>query len=827
MYPYVKCLLAPVLAAVAFTAAAADAGYQTQGVVDNLPVFTGRVTARTAHPLAWTADAFPDFDAWRQQARSKILSCLLAKPPVVPWSVSVLGEENRDTHVARKLAFNLTGDSRVLAYITIPKGTGPFPAVLLLHDHGAKFDIGKEKVIRPWGIADEKGESAGKWAEQNYGGRFIGDELARRGYVCFATDALNWSDRGGGGFEGQQKLASNLLHLGMSLAGLMAWEDLRAAEFLAQQPEVDPRRIAAMGWSMGGFRAWQLAALSDHIAAAVAICWMSTVNQLMAPGNNQTKGSSAYNMVHPGLLNFLDFPDIASIACPKPVLFFNGRQDHLFPVAGVEAAYAKMRRVWTAQGKDDQLMTKLWDVPHTFNAVMQDEAFAWLDRVMPGNSPAIPTASLLPGLLGVFFGDANLTRPLGRLAVSRLDDQNPDFPEGNDWSMRLQGRLTPPVSGKIELRVESSHTIRLWLDGRQVMHAESGGGLAEIDARTGVPLSFMLEYGQSTRPAHLRVTWKLPGAAEAAVPASALSHEPSDVEAVDASGVKAIHEILLEVANPEPDKLASLLVWRQADDVFVRASIPSVPDFTCDSWCYEGGMEFEACRDLGGGRLELRHKLSATPEILVVTEITPGGNSVGFLAHLERADGADGPLPDSPATPNLCWQVRPSPAFASNPDPYPSFFARCFIFTERGRTFLDRTKRRRIPSKPTDDPRNNPPWVQIYGPADKPPMRSAPDAWADFSTARFTVPVVGVVSRDGKHLAAIASGSAGTLCQAWHDCMHINSDWSPAGERTWRLIIYAMENSDTKLFDAVERDFPEMGSELAITRAAAAVHPSR
>lgn len=360
----------------------APPGPQTQGVSRNLPVFNEQVKARISHPLAWRPEAFSDFSAWKRQAREKVLASLLARPPDGPWNVEVVAEEDRGTYVARKLVFNLTGDSRVLAYLLVPKGAGPFPAVLLLHDHGAKFDIGKEKMVRPVGVPAETLASAEKWVAENYGGRFVGDELARRGYVCFVTDALNWGDRGGGGYDGQQALASNLMHLGMSLAGLMAWEDLRAAEFLARQPQVDPRRMAALGWSMGAFRAWQAAALSDHISAAVASCWMSTAGALMVPGNNQTRGSSSYNMLHPGLLDALDFPDIASIACPRPVLFFNGRQDRLFPVEGVEAAYARMREVWRAQGADDRLVTKLWDTPHVFNAAMQDEAFAWLDRVL-------------------------------------------------------------------------------------------------------------------------------------------------------------------------------------------------------------------------------------------------------------------------------------------------------------------------------------------------------------------------------------------------------------------------------------------------------------
>lgn len=270
----------------------------------------------------------------------------------------------------------------MLAYMTVPKGRGPFPSVLLLHSHDAVFDTGKEKVVRAWGIAPEKLAAAEELVAKSYGGRYLADTLAERGYICFVTDALNWSDRGGGGYGGQPALASNLMHLGMSLAGLIAWEDMRAAQFLSEQPEVDPRRIAAMGFSMGAYRAWQVAALSDRIAAGVSVCWMTVVDSLMTPGSNQTKSSSAFTTLHPGLLGDLDYPDIASIACPKPMLFFNGRQDGLFPQDGVDRAYAKLHAVWRSQHSDDRLVTRTWDVPHTFNIEMQEAAFAWLDSVM-------------------------------------------------------------------------------------------------------------------------------------------------------------------------------------------------------------------------------------------------------------------------------------------------------------------------------------------------------------------------------------------------------------------------------------------------------------
>ncbi|MBI4584367.1 MAG: dienelactone hydrolase family protein [Planctomycetes bacterium] len=353
--------------------------FQTAGIQDRLPVFSSRAKERLSFPLSWLSGKYQDFSAWKTTARARVIECLLAAPPAAPFDPRILGEEDRGSYTARKVAFNLTADSRVLGFLLVPKGKSPFPAVLLLHDHGARFDIGKEKVIRTWGD-ENRLKSSTEWVERYYGGRYLGDELAKRGYACLATDALNWSGRGGAGFDGQQALASNLLHLGMSFAGLITHEDLRAAEFLAARPEVDPKRIAAMGLSMGCFRTWQVAALSDRIAAGAAICWMATVKGLMVPGNNQTAGQSAFTMTHPGLFNHLDYPDVASLACPKPMLFYNGEKDPLFPVPAVEEAYAKMRRVWESQKAGSRLETRLWPVGHAFTLEMQEAAFAWLDR---------------------------------------------------------------------------------------------------------------------------------------------------------------------------------------------------------------------------------------------------------------------------------------------------------------------------------------------------------------------------------------------------------------------------------------------------------------
>ncbi len=362
------------------TAIAAGDGCETQ-IADerNLPVFHGALKARLTYPLAYRGG---DPAEWHDRAMAAAAPLMLPYEAEAPFAPEVIDEVDRGSYVARRLAFNITDESRVAAILLLPKGGGAFPAALMLHDHGARFDIGKEKWVSPWYDA-ARAASAEEWAGKYFSGRYPGEELAERGHVVLATDGLGWGDREGNGYEAQQALAANLFNLGSSLAGLMALEDMRAAEFLSGLPESDPGRVAAVGFSMGAFRAWQVAALSPHVKAAVATCWMGTCEGLMVPGNNQLKGQSAWYMLHPGLPQLMDYPDVAALAAPKPMLVHAGAEDPLFPVASVEAAFARMHAVWDAFGDGAALATRIWEGKgHAFTADMQDAAFNWLEAAL-------------------------------------------------------------------------------------------------------------------------------------------------------------------------------------------------------------------------------------------------------------------------------------------------------------------------------------------------------------------------------------------------------------------------------------------------------------
>lgn len=375
-------LLAGAAAALAtpLLAHAAEGGLSAEG----LPPLHASLRERLRQPrLGWDAAAARQPLAWRAQALARARALMLLPGEAdteASFSARSLGEQPVAGGLARRLLLEQGPGGPAPALLLLPPGNGPFPAVLLLHDHGARFDIGKEKLIRPWDDA-ERARSADAWVARYYGGRFLGEALLQRGYAVLAVDALGWGERSRPGFarDHQQALAANLLNLGQSWAALIASEDLRALRWLSAQPEIDAQRVAALGFSMGGFRAWQLAALSQQLAACMASHWMCTREGLMRPGGHTLQGQSAFAMLHPGLAAELDHPDVAALVAPRPLLMHAGADDPLFPPDAVNSALERLRAVWAAHGATAQLDTRLWPGGHVFGQAQQQAALDWLD----------------------------------------------------------------------------------------------------------------------------------------------------------------------------------------------------------------------------------------------------------------------------------------------------------------------------------------------------------------------------------------------------------------------------------------------------------------
>lgn len=358
-------------------------GREKYEYVRNLPAYADSLIADLTYPMAWGNSDIKDFDQWRAAARQKVFDCMLTPPPAAgDYDVKVIAEEKRDGYLARKIEVRLSRYYTVPAYVLIPEGKGPFPAVNVLHDHGAHLFIGKEKMIRPICEDSLVVEDAEKWISGLYGGQYFGDYLAKQGYLVFSADAPMWGERGqkeGPKRDRYDMIAGNMMMYGIDLSAYMTYDDIAGTAYLASMPEVDPKRIACAGFSMGAYRSWMLAALSDHIKVGVADCWMVTTDEQMSFKYSRTENGGFANCF-PGLRRWMDYPHVASMACPKPMLFINGSQDKLFPVPGVEKAYKIMHDTWESQGAGANIETEIWDMPHDCGLKVQERMLQFLKK---------------------------------------------------------------------------------------------------------------------------------------------------------------------------------------------------------------------------------------------------------------------------------------------------------------------------------------------------------------------------------------------------------------------------------------------------------------
>lgn len=303
---------------------------------------------------------------------------------------TILELEQREGYTCHLIEYPV-GEDTVSAYLLEPDSKGRHPAVVLLHDHGARFDIGKEKLVKPIKTVPEHiRASSAQWVDANFDGQWLGDRFAQEGYVVIAPDAYYWGGRSSPDcqrwsravygsdsadvkvlktrvYEGQRAVYDSLSAKGIIWADKTLKEDEAAADILAGLKSVDPARIGACGWSMGAHRTWLLTAFSPKIKAGSAISWM-TMKRL------QKYNASEYSMLIPVLRDSLDFPDIAFFLEPKPFYFLSGTEDHLFPAWAVDSCYTRMHNLY----KDsDALKTEFFPGGHHCGEDVQKRVLDW------------------------------------------------------------------------------------------------------------------------------------------------------------------------------------------------------------------------------------------------------------------------------------------------------------------------------------------------------------------------------------------------------------------------------------------------------------------
>jgi len=374
---------------------------QTDSQIGTLYPFVQRQADRSRFELSFLQGKFRALEPWQKTARAKVLEHLFYAPPQVAPKPEVVRREDRGDYVQEYLTFQTTPDLRVPAYVLVPKrATLPAPGIVLLHCHGGFYAWGKEKVVE----LDDESFVLKEFRQQLYGGKSLGTELVRRGYVVITIDMFYWGERrmlldedppsyrnprqmtkddiaafNRRSQQAEQLVARSLFAAGITWPGVMLWDDLRTLDYLATRPEVDRRRLGCVGLSVGGYRSFLLAALDPRIKAAIDVGWMSSFGRHIKRHVVNSIGLT-FHIV--GLYRYLDLPDLAALIAPRSVLVINGSKDPLFPPEGVEAAFKKIEECFRKAGVPERQRCRLYDAPHQFNAQMQADAWEWLERAL-------------------------------------------------------------------------------------------------------------------------------------------------------------------------------------------------------------------------------------------------------------------------------------------------------------------------------------------------------------------------------------------------------------------------------------------------------------
>ncbi len=377
---------------------------ESESTLGSIYSFVRTQAEKLTFPLSFIRDEFQDLAEWKSRARGKVLELLHYSPAPCDPKPEIVRRIERDGYVQEELSFQTTPDIRVPASLLLPKnGSRPAPGIIALHDHGGYYLWGREKILEN----ESEHPSLTEFRNAYYSGRSTAAELARRGYVVLTIDMFYWGERrllldddpqdwrdrpvqmskervqafNRRSGENEQLAARALMTAGLTWPGVMLWDDIRSVDYLLTRPEVDADRIGCVGLSVGGLRSMYLSALDERIRASVICGWMAS---FPAQLKSHLRNSIGFTKLIPGATAWLDYPDIAALAMPSPILVINGRRDGLFEPNGVQASFDKLAMCYQKAGIPDRFRGSWYDTPHEFNIEMQSEAWQWLDRWLKG-----------------------------------------------------------------------------------------------------------------------------------------------------------------------------------------------------------------------------------------------------------------------------------------------------------------------------------------------------------------------------------------------------------------------------------------------------------
>ena len=308
-----------------------------------------------------------DRDAWlarRATIRARWLEFLgeIPKPAVAP-KIQVLEEDRPENVVRQLIRYEAELGLPIEGYLLFPQGDPPqggWPAAVVMHST-------QDYTIRQPAGLEGKPEM------------FLGLELAKRGYVAMCPRCYLWQygKPGRGIIEAVDWLRKR--HPQVKGMAKMLFDAIRAVDLLVARSDVNARKIAAIGHSLGSKEALYLAAFDERVQAAVA----SEGGVGISYSNWEAPWYLSDAAKRPGFGR--THAEIVALAAPRALLLIGGDSadgDKSWPYV------AAGKPVWSLLGRPEAVGLLNHKAGHALPAPAREIAFRWISRFL--DHPATP-----------------------------------------------------------------------------------------------------------------------------------------------------------------------------------------------------------------------------------------------------------------------------------------------------------------------------------------------------------------------------------------------------------------------------------------------------
>ena len=277
-----------------------------------------------------------------------------------PLNPRIVGRVDRDGYRIEKVIFQSQPRHYVTALMYLPDAEPPYPGVLFPCGHSAN------------GKASEAYQLACAL-------------LATNGMAVLCYDPIDQGERymlldesgkpRTGGTMGHCLTGVGSILLGRNTASYRCWDGIRALDYLAARPEVDPQRIGCTGNSGGGTMTSYLMALDERIRVAAPSCYLTTFRRLM----ETIGGQDAEQNIHAQIGFGMDHADYVMMRAPKPTLMCTATHD-FFDIDGSWDCFRQAKRFYTRLGFGERVDLIETDAKHGFSTQLRVGAVRWMRR---------------------------------------------------------------------------------------------------------------------------------------------------------------------------------------------------------------------------------------------------------------------------------------------------------------------------------------------------------------------------------------------------------------------------------------------------------------